>query len=270
MDTSSAALIRRRPFVALILSVWVLGLGQVYNAQPRKAALLFLTAIAAKAYALTVVLTSPLLTGIACAAVLAIIATGATDAFLTARRVREIAPRRYNRWYVYVGAIICMGAGWNRLGGYVRENYVQTFKIPSVSMAPTLKSGDYIMVDMTYYRTRPPQRGDVVVLSLPEAPETNIVKRIVAVGGDTVEVSGMSLVLNGSKVETPNASWQSGGRMSFGPATVPPGSVFLLGDNRDFSKDSRHWETTFPGVDRLRGKVLYIYLPVGRAGLWVQ
>lgn len=162
----------------------------------------------------------------------------------------------------------------------LRATVVEAFKIPSGSMIPTLRIGDHILVSkfsyglraplMTYtvWQYSTPKRGDIVVFTRPDEAgtiedesETNFIKRIVAIPGDTVEVRDAKLLINGSPIEEPYARWQEGGIPdgSFGPETVPEGRVFLLGDNRDHSKDSRFWLDPFLEIGRIKGRALIIY-----------
>jgi signal peptidase I len=114
-----------------------------------------------------------------------------------------------------------------------------------------------------------PKRGDVVVFTLPDDPkspeldesETNIIKRVIGLPGDTIEVRGTRLKINGELYEADEeyAIWVLGGRKDFGPVVVPEGSVLLLGDNRDQSKDSRYWGDPFLEVSRIKGRAFVIY-----------
>ena len=86
-----------------------------------------------------------------------------------------------------------------------------------------------------------------------------IVKRVVAIAGDTVELRKKALKVNEKIVNEPYAVYKNEGIKDFGPVTVPDGSLFVLGDNRDQSRDSRWWPASFLEVSRLTGRVLYIY-----------
>lgn len=174
----------------------------------------------------------------------------------------------------------------------LRTCIIEPFKIPSGSMKPTLQIGDYILVLKFWYGLRlpfvtdsvvewnEPKHGDVVVFTRPNDPRTpdeddsaiHIIKRVVALPGDTVEVtSGTSfpaskgsagqLLINGQPVTEPYARWVEGGAPEgrFGPKTVPPGHVLLLGDNRDQSKDSRFWTDPFLDMRRIKGKAVLIF-----------
>jgi signal peptidase I len=111
-------------------------------------------------------------------------------------------------------------------------------KIPSGSMAPTLRPGDHVVVDKLAYRTGEAHRGQLAVLHEPGSGEL-VLKRIVAVAGDTVGIEDGELVVNGRHPVEPYADPKSIDSEYFGPVTVRRGTVFVLGDNRANSLDSR-------------------------------
>lgn len=161
----------------------------------------------------------------------------------------------------------------------LRASVVEAFKIPSESMKPTLQVGDHILVNKLSYGLRlpfiketvwqlsKPERGDVVVFTLPDDPntaeidesDTNIIKRVLGLPGETIEVRGTSVFINGKLYEDPQAHWLQGGRKDFGPVLVPDDKILLLGDNRDFSKDSRYWRSPFLDISRVKGRAFFIY-----------
>jgi len=160
---------------------------------------------------------------------------------------------------------------------FIRTFVVQAFKIPSGSMEPTLEIGDHILVNKFIYgiqipftsiRLFPlenPQRGDVVVFIYPLDRSKDFIKRVVAVEGDSVKIINKKLYINGSEVVDSHAVFKEDGvfpaeiqkRDNFGPITVPKGNIFVLGDNRDRSLDSRFWG--FVPLEDLRGKAFIIY-----------
>ena len=155
----------------------------------------------------------------------------------------------------------------------LRASVVEAFKIPSSSMEDTLAIGDHILVNKLSYGLRfpfveeslvgfrSPRRGDVVVFTLPDDPSTNIIKRVIGVAGDELEVRRTKVYINGELYEDDlrYAQWRFGGKKDFGPVVVPPGKVLLLGDNRDQSKDSRYWDNPFLDVSRIKGRAFIIY-----------
>ena len=162
---------------------------------------------------------------------------------------------------------------------FIRQFIVQAFKIPSGSMEPTLLIGDHLLVNKFCYgfsvpfvdqKIVPfstPQRGDVVVFVFPLAPDKDFIKRVVAVAGDRVEIRNTQLLINGAVAADPHAVYRDsmrknphapdGARDHVGPVTVPPGHIFVMGDNRDHSYDSRFWG--FVDVNRVKGKAFIIY-----------
>ena len=163
----------------------------------------------------------------------------------------------------------------------LRASVVEAFKIPSGSMIPALMIGDHLLVTKFNYGLRipfvkrmlwqwdMPQRGDIVVFTREDDPYTadedesgvNIIKRVIGLPGDTVEVRDRVVYINNQIYNEPyEVRWEEGGHGRFGPVKVPKDNVLVLGDNRDKSKDSRYW-TNGPFLDSrlIKGKALIIY-----------
>jgi len=160
---------------------------------------------------------------------------------------------------------------------------VQTFYIPSGSMEQTLLIGDHLFVNRFLYGPAPtalerkllplrdPQRGDIVIFRSPENPTLDLVKRSVGTPGDTIKVVDKHLYINGQAVDDSayaihgdplvysdlSVSEQGRRRDNFGPEQVPEGHYFCMGDNRDFSYDSRFWGTLPRHL--VKGRALFIY-----------
>lgn len=162
----------------------------------------------------------------------------------------------------------------------VRTLVIQAFKIPSGSMENTLLVGDHIFVNKFIFgyhipytkgrvlAFRHPERGDIIVFEFPEDPSKDFIKRVVGIPGDTVEIRRKKLYVNGSPVDEGYVRYADGpGADGFPPARdnlpsvkVPPGKLFVMGDNRDRSYDSRFWG--FVDMDKVVGKALFIYFSV--------
>ena len=192
---------------------------------------------------------------------------------------------------------------------FIRQFVVEAFKIPSGSMIPTLTIGDHLLVnkfvygpripftDMRIFRWKEPKRGDIIVFKYPENEDKNFIKRIVGLPGDKVEIRNGVLLINDRPVrieEIADATSDDGllgtsqqyvehlGSVShrmqylhdqsdnnFGPITVPPEKVFVMGDNRDNSQDSRVWG--FVQFNKILGKALIIYWSWdGNNGRWLR
>ncbi len=158
------------------------------------------------------------------------------------------------------------------LAVFVRAFVVEAFEIPSGSMETTLLVGDHVVVDKLAYAPhagpwrvlfpyRDPAPGAVVIFRSKEDPSIDLVKRVVAVGGETFRLDRRKAFRNGFEVAEPWARWDGPlpppGRDAYGPLTVPPGSFLALGDNRDHSRDSR----TFGPVPaaEVKGRPLFVY-----------
>ena len=143
----------------------------------------------------------------------------------------------------------------------IKTFFVQAFKIPSGSMIPTLLKGDQILVtkfvygtrvplsDVKLLKVREPIRGDIVVFEYPEDRGIHYIKRLIGLPGDTVEIRDKVVYVNGDEFVVTSAQFEDPGvlpssisvRDNFGPIVIPPHSYFMMGDNRDNSKDSRFW-----------------------------
>jgi signal peptidase I len=160
---------------------------------------------------------------------------------------------------------------------FIRTFVVQAFKIPSGSMKQTLQIGDHILVNKfifgvkipywnkTIISLKSPQRGDIIVFKYPVDPQKDFIKRVIGVGGDVIESRDKQLFVNHERVNHDfgvhtDPHILSGGnkpRDNFGPLTVPENSLFVMGDNRDESFDSRYWG--FVDLKAVSGKAFIIY-----------
>lgn len=167
---------------------------------------------------------------------------------------------------------------------FIRAFIVQAFVIPSSAMEPTLLVGDRILVDKYAYGVKipftqerfpknlDPQRGDVIAFIFPHDRTKRFVKRVIGVGGDTVEIRNKHVLVNGKEAASFPAVWRSkeiypeyiNPRDNMKPLKAPEGKLFVMGDNRDFSNDSRFWG--FVPVEDVIGKVSKIYLSVTKSG----
>jgi signal peptidase I len=143
----------------------------------------------------------------------------------------------------------------------VQAFIIKPFTVHQVSMKPTLLEGDRILLSRLTYHFRDPKAGDVVVFHSPLHEGEDLVKRIVAVAGDRVAVHAGDLYVNGLVVEEPYLLEPDfGGELR--EQVVPPNHVFVMGDNRDESGDSRLFGPI--DTDLIIGEALCIYWPIGR------
>jgi signal peptidase I len=155
---------------------------------------------------------------------------------------------------------------------FIRAFAVQAYKIPSGSMIPTLLVGDYILVNRLSYGLRIPyykyilrwgeiKRGDIIVFVFPEEPSKDFIKRVIALPGETIEIRKKKIYINGKEIEDKwgffKDDYVGPPRDDFGPFQVPQGHVFVMGDNRDESNDSRFWGPV--NIENIKGKAFIIY-----------
>ncbi|MEK6536352.1 MAG: signal peptidase I [Actinomycetota bacterium] len=145
---------------------------------------------------------------------------------------------------------------------------VKPFQIPSASMVPTMNIGDRILVNRLVYRFGEVKRGDVIVFKAPIDPDVDYVKRVIAVARDRVEVTPQGAVVINGELQVENYTNPNSTRLQpFTEQTVPEGNVFVMGDNRGDSKDSRFWTSPWLPVDDIIGKTFFTYWPPGRMGM---
>lgn len=263
----------RKPVFALMMSLVLPGFGQLYNGEPNKAIWLFLgfallsipgVALVAlylpNGWMMPALIFSILLT-------LAIWLYGMIDAWRHARRQQDYVVQAWQTSGVYTLVfILCNVLAMPLLMGYVRAHQVESFRIPSTSMVPSVLQGDFIFADKRYncpgckQRVR---RGDIAIFTYPDNRTLYYIKRIIGLPGDHVQVRGNEVWVNGQSLtvrttDTPSGvqvterdgsrQWQViwapvKQRPSETDMTVPAGQVFMLGDNRNATKDSRYFGT---------------------------
>ena len=277
----------------MLLSLGLAGLGELYAGRPQAGivtfAVLFLCA------AVTIALVFMPLTGPA----LLILSFGIPlcawiFVLIRAARAARHAPvpyplQSYNRWYWYVLAVLfSLLVLQPAVSRVLRSRWIQALRVPSSSMEPTIYAGDYIFASKRPSARVPQHNGLVLVASATDARLMTI-KRVVGLPGDTLAMAAGELIRNGRAMTEPYAqtlfpageklsegrSWhlahlanqsRSTARLyvpdthNWGPLVVPADSVFVLGDNRDNSYDSRYYGAV--GMDRLRGRPLAIYFSV--------
>ncbi len=164
------------------------------------------------------------------------------------------------------------------LAMFIRTFVVQAFKIPSGSMKQTLQIGDHILVNKFIYGVKipfiqktiipykNPKQHDIVVFKFPKDPDKDFIKRVIGVAGDVIEIRDKQVFVNKKPVKNQSFAVYTDTyvypkkkepRDNFGPVKVPPKSLFVMGDNRDHSYDSRFWG--FVNLKAVKGKAFIIY-----------
>lgn len=139
-------------------------------------------------------------------------------------------------------------------------------QIPSESMENTIMTGDRIIGNRLAYKTGIPQRYDIIIFKYPDDESVLYIKRIIGLPGETVTILNGKVYINGSEEPLDDSFTPETPLGDFGPYTVPGNSYFVLGDNRNYSFDSRYWENTFVREDQILGKAAFCYFPFSRFG----
>jgi len=259
----------RKPWIAGLLTLVTRGLGHLYAGSPKRGLILFtIEQCLVIALGISTIIYTP---DIYSLLVFVVIGIGFAifcilDAVKIAKTKREqYELSKYNRWYAYVGYFVVMSLCVSSLiSEGVKANLVKAYKLPSGAMEDTLLIGDHVLVDQRK-SAREPHRGDIVIFEYPEDPTKDFIKRVVAIGGDTIEIRNKNLFINGAPVTEPYVVHKEANtipatenpRDNYGPKVVPAGSYFTMGDNRNRSYDSRFWG--FVSKDKVKGAMRSIY-----------
>ena len=274
----------RKPLVALLMSLVLPGYGQLYNGHVNKGIWLFLAfalisvpGIAVAALYLPAMLTVPTLLLSAFAAI-ALWLFGMSDAWRQARRQQNYIPGGWQCSGAYaVVFFLCSGLALPLLINYVRSYQVEPFRIPSGSMAPAILQGDLLFADKRYNRagwaglpggrTSSVARGDIAIFTYPNDRTLKYIKRIIALPGDKVKIHNNEVQVNGVVLAAAPLTSQTDGKQALTELdiTVAAGQVFVLGDNRSNSTDSRDFGSV-PMQDVV-GKARQVWFSSGPEGV---
>lgn len=149
------------------------------------------------------------------------------------------------------------------LAWFINKVLILNEEIPSGSMENTIMTGDRVLTYRQAYLFGNPKRGDIIVFPFPDDESVDYIKRIIGLPGETVEGKDGVVYIDGEPLEETyvKEDWSEDG--DFGPFTVPEKSYFMLGDNRNSSKDSRYWENPFVSKDKIRSKAIFKYPDLG-------
>lgn len=143
---------------------------------------------------------------------------------------------------------------------FIRTFIVELYMVEGPSMRPTLLNAERLVVSKFVYRFQQPGRGDVVVFRYPRDPSRDFIKRVIATAGDTIEIRDGRVAVNGQQLNETYILEKSRG--SYPLSTVPEGTIFVMGDNRNNSEDSRFSDVGFVPLHLLKGKAIMVFWPL--------
>ncbi len=279
-----------RRWLAALLSIVVPGTGQLYAGRAKRAVTFFLAAgLTVLLASYTLLLVPPMYGVVICVVgTVGLPIAAAVDAWhVAARWPTDLARPAFSRWYAVLPIFLAVALGLNALNDFRKAELVEAFELPSAAMEPTLLVGDYIIVDKRG-PARLPTHGAIIVHESVEEAGLKVIKRVVGLPHDTIEMRHGALLLNGLPVreqyvgpldEAARADPDQQRRMrawqlphvvgradslytpdlnDWGPLLVPNDSVFTLGDNRNGSYDSRYFG--FVPFSHVLGRAQYVYL----------
>ena len=218
------------------------------------------------------------------------------SAYLAKHTKTDYELKEYNKWYVYVLLVLIVTGGSIGSTLYLRDQTLEAFRVPVASCYPTILPNDRILANKSVYKDIDPKRGDLVIFLNPTNRQINFIKRVVAIAGDTVEIKDGQLYVNDKKLQRrklPQSTLDDirikiegeplegdvfeeingdikykiilakppHDKMShdFEKTTVPDHHFFALGDNRNLSRDSRHFGPI--QLATIKGRADYLYFP---------
>ena len=171
--------------------------------------------------------------------------------------------------------VLTLAVAFALVFGFIKPAVADSYRIPSSSMEPTLHgcegcNNDRVMANKFIYRFTEPERGQIVVVRSVEDDDILLIKRVVGIPGDRLRIRDGILFVNGEPQKEPYVHANPCRRYApktcaFGPVTVPQGHVFLMGDNRAVSHDSRFFGAV--PIENVEGEAIFRYWPPGRIGL---
>lgn len=190
------------------------------------------------------------------------------------RTDKKVPKKRKSVVREYVEAFVVAVA----LALVIRTFIVQAFRIPSGSMEDTLLVGDFLLANKFIYGPkipvanirlpgfRKPRLGDIIIFKYPRDPKKDFIKRVIATEGQTVEIRDKAVYVDGKEIPLPSKGKYTSQRVlpadmstrdNFGPVQVPKDRLFVMGDNRDNSQDSRYWG--WVPMENVKGKAMILY-----------
>ena len=144
----------------------------------------------------------------------------------------------------------------------IRTFIVELYIVDGPSMRPTLQHEERLVVSKFIYKIRNPEKGEILIFRYPRDPSRDFIKRVIAVGGDTIEIKEGHVYVNDQMLKEDYILEKT--RTEYPKVTVPEGTVFVMGDNRNNSDDSRFADVGFVPLDLIKGKAMLVFWPLDK------
>lgn len=271
---------KRKIWIAVVFSILAPGLGQIYCGHFIRGIVFFmlLTLVAfGKNFIMLMAMrhsSNPYLElSIIILLLIFVYVLALIDAILLARRYRvAFTEKKYNKWYIYLPVFLLVFLGIRPIGSHAF--LVGAYRVPTDGMFPSIDKGDRVLVDNLIYNSKDVSRGDIIVFKYPENPKKKYTKRVIGLPGDTIEIRKKQVYINGNVLHESyvvhndlqnNVITAYQCRDSLPPTSIPESRYFVMGDNRDYSVDSRLWG--FLDRSLIEGEVKVIYA-IGDGPTW--
>jgi signal peptidase I len=283
----------RNPWLAGVLAFFAYGLGHLYVGKFQRAVVI----LAVYGVLMAIIILTRLQHYYAGTLIFVLLSFSVTiftvvDAARLAIKQKPYVMKSYNRWYYYIGFLVLASS----INYFISENRddvfgFKSYRIPSTSMAPTVRVGDFIIVDTWAYNNNSVERGDIIVFKYPNDPSIDYIFRVIALPGEEFEYTNKQIYLDGK----PMQQYEKGSYTSLAKPDrkftqkieilegleykillmerhptinttmiVPEDHYLVMGDNRDNANDSRYWG--YVPVEYIKGKALYVWFNYSEAG----
>lgn len=156
-------------------------------------------------------------------------------------------------WIISIGIAVV-------LAFIIRQFVVELYIVDGPSMRPTLQSQERLVVNKFIYQFREPQKGEILVFQYPRDPKRDFIKRVIATAGDTVEIKDGRVFVNDQLLNEDYILEKT--KSEYPKSTIPKGTIFVMGDNRNNSEDSRFADVGFVPLDLIKGKAMIVFWPL--------
>ena len=247
----------RKPILAFLLSLLAPGLGQIYNGQNMKGAILALIVFGSALLLVSSIIATFFWFAASAFLVISTLLYTALDAAIVANRIHRITLRATNRGLVYAAVLFVWFLVSSSIIIMFRSAPIQTFHIESPTMEPTIAAGEYIAVDMRPYHERSPARDELLAFYIDSSAAYSLIRRCIAVPGDTVEIRRGVPYVNGKRFTTTQVKPFDPDSIGYPPIIIPEDNCFVLADNMPMGRDSRHFGLVPNSL--ARGVPIFIY-----------